>query len=179
MDANEPLDLIFIGDSLMEYFDWAARLPFHRVANLGVSGETVSWLLERILRVTGAHPKADVVFIQSGINDVSMDETSIAGPYRAVVDALRAAYPDARIVVTSLLPTLLPWLKPEVIDLLNSRLRSMASEAGQSVDFLDVHREFMAHGNLADLLMPDGIHVSEHGYEVWAEMVEQYLNTSL
>ncbi len=33
--------ILFTGDSLIEYFEWAARFPEHRIHNMGWSGETV------------------------------------------------------------------------------------------------------------------------------------------
>jgi len=38
--------ILFIGDSLTEFFDWQKRFPGHKVVNLGSAGETVETLFD-------------------------------------------------------------------------------------------------------------------------------------
>jgi lysophospholipase L1-like esterase len=165
--------ILFIGDSLIEYFDWAGRFPAHDVFNLGVSGETVEWLVERVPRITTKHPSADLIFIQSGINNVAMEDSGVLSEYREVVRRLKSAYPNARVYITSLLPTLLPFISPEEIVRLNGLLQGLAQES--SCAYLNVHDEFVK-GDLPTLLSMDGIHLSQKGYEVWADVVEKVID---
>jgi lysophospholipase L1-like esterase len=175
MTARPGKDILFLGDSLIEYFDWEGRFPAHRVRNLGISGETVEWLLERVPRIVQAHARADMVFIMTGINNVAMEETGIIAPYREVVALLTKAYPGAPVFIHSLLPTLLPFLGPETITSMNEKLEDLAAETGTR--FLDVHSSFAGDG-LARLLSPDGIHVSEAGYAVWSGIVEKAMESA-
>lgn len=175
MAGKKAKDLLFIGDSLIEYFDWTGRFPSHRVVNLGVSGETVEWLLERLERITSMHPKADMVFIMTGINNVAMEETGFISEYRNLLKKVTAAYPKARLYVNSLLPTLLPFLKPHVIQEVNLSLKTLAEETGAT--FLDIHSAFMA-SNLRELLLPDGVHLSEKGYKLWSGIIEGVIEAS-
>ncbi|MDF1614974.1 hypothetical protein [Desulfurivibrio dismutans] len=39
-------ELVFAGDSLIEYYDWAARFPQHRVHNQGWSGAVAELVAE-------------------------------------------------------------------------------------------------------------------------------------
>jgi lysophospholipase L1-like esterase len=164
--------ILFIGDSLIEYFDWEERFPEHEVFNLGISGETVEWLMERIPRIIEKHPKADMIFLQSGINNVAMEDSGFIAEYRKVVERLRAAYPAAKVYITSLLPTLLPFISPDEIVRLNMLLRELVVETGCT--YLNVHTAFM-QGDLPSLLSMDGIHLSQRGYEVWADIVEKVI----
>ena len=41
------MDMLFIGHSLVEFFDWQVRFPGHRAANLGVAGESVADIRSR------------------------------------------------------------------------------------------------------------------------------------
>jgi lysophospholipase L1-like esterase len=166
--------ILFIGDSLIEYFDWAERFPGHEVFNLGVSGETVEWLMERVPRITAKHLRADLIFLESGINNVAMEDSGFIAEYRKVVGRLKSAYPGARVYITSLLPTLLPFIKAGEVVRLNGLLQGLAEETGCT--YLDVHAEFM-RGDLPSLLSMDGIHLSRKGYEVWATVVEKVINT--
>lgn len=165
--------VILIGDSLIEWFDWAGRFPKHEVINLGISGETVEWMLDRLTHVTQTYPGAEKIFILTGINNVAMDDTGIIRPYRKSLRELRAAYPNAEIYVICLLPTRLPWIKPEIIMSLNMELGTLAHDEGAR--FIDLHDEFIRHG-LREMLAEDGIHISPAGYAVLSAEVARYLD---
>ncbi|HDH01537.1 MAG TPA: GDSL family lipase, partial [Nitrospirae bacterium] len=51
-------DILFLGHSLIEFFDWQTRFPDHRVASLGVAGETVEGLLSRLDGIIKEYPYA-------------------------------------------------------------------------------------------------------------------------
>ena len=167
-------DIIFIGDSLIEWFDWGERFGGHRVQNLGISGETVEMLLDRLPLVKKRHQQADLVFVQTGINNVAMEDTEILGTYAHVVKGLRESYPRARIYLTSLLPTLLPWINGKTIENLNRMLAELAGDAG--VEYFDAHSVFQEHG-VRKCLVEDGIHISPEGYEAWASAIELIVNS--
>jgi len=156
----------------MEWFDWIGRFQEHDVINLGISGETVEWMLERLPRVIQSCPDADSVFILTGINNVAMDDTGIIKPYRLALREFRKAYPEADIYVISLLPTRLPWIRPGTITSLNAELGTLARDEG--AQFIDVHDDFIRHG-LGEMLSEDGIHISPSGYAVLSAAVQKHL----
>lgn len=167
--AGKRKSILFIGDSLIEFYDWGGRFPAHTVWARGVSGETVEGLLGRLDRITSEHKQADMVFIMSGINNVSMDDQGFIRAYREIIERLKAAYPAARIYVNSLLPNLFPFIPQKAVVTANAALRSLAEETGAT--YLNVHKAFL-EGNLAKLLSTDGIHLSEKGYELWTRILE-------
>jgi lysophospholipase L1-like esterase len=163
-------DIIFAGDSLIEFFDWQERFPAHRVSNLGRAGETVEGLLARVDQIIKDHPSADLVFIMTGINNVAMEDAGFLGAYRDVLKKLSSAYPAARLYVHSLLPTLLPWISEAAVQEANRRLAALADECGAG--FLDVHSLFVGKG-VRECLSADGVHVSDAGYAAWSEFIEK------
>ena len=64
--------ILFIGHSLIEFFDWQKRFPGHSAVTLGVAGETTEVLLARIDRIRGAHPSADLIFLMTGLNNICL-----------------------------------------------------------------------------------------------------------
>lgn len=171
------MKILFLGDSLIEYFDWKARFPDHEVANLGVAGESVQGLLSRIVRILSAHSDVELIFIMSGINNLAMGDTEFYNFYRVILEKLSFVYQRADIYVQSLLPALVEFISDASIVEANSELEKIARETG--VHYLDVHGKFIDSSGrpIKEYLLDDGVHVSRAGYDVWAGIVEEVIKT--
>jgi lysophospholipase L1-like esterase len=167
--------ILFMGDSLVEFFDWQGRFPGHPITNLGIAGETVEGLYARIGKITRQFPSPDLVLIMTGINNVAMEDTDFLDSYRGIMKALSSAYPHTRIVFHALLPTLLPWVPNERVQEVNRSLHNIAQE--MNIEFLDLYSIFVdSQGNpFRDCLLPDGVHLSEKGYARWAEALARII----
>jgi lysophospholipase L1-like esterase len=168
-------NLVFIGDSLTEWFNWQKRFPGYRVKNLGISGETVEELLDRRDPIRSAVEDPDYIFLMTGINNVLMERYDIAAPYREITRNLTTWYKGAKVIVQSLLPVDMPWISNDLIRDVNRRLAGIAREF--EAEYLDVYSSFVdGEGNpKAGYLSDDGVHLSIRGYEAWAEAVEKFL----
>ncbi|MEW6116452.1 MAG: GDSL-type esterase/lipase family protein [Nitrospirota bacterium] len=175
---NTPRSLVFIGDSLTEYYDWQQRFPEHRVKNLGIAGEPAEGLLNRLNWELSRMQNPDVVFVMTGINNIAMDDYDIADTYREIVKRLSEWLKGSVIVVQSILPVLLPWIDNGVIKGINSDLKKIAEASGGV--YLDVYQLFVdENGNPdASCLLDDGVHLSDRGYEVWSKAVDEFLSYS-
>lgn len=171
--------LVFIGDSLTEWGDWEHRFPGYQVTNLGISGETVEGLLARRERIrTQIIDKPDFIFLMTGINNIAMEQYDITESYREIVRNLTTWYKKATVVVQSILPADMEWVSNNIIKDTNRHLKEIAREF--SADYLDVYTIFIDPNERPKpgLLMDDGVHLSNKGYEVWAEEVERFLKKS-
>lgn len=171
------MNLVFIGDSLTEWYDWQKRFPAYRVMNLGISGETVEELLDRRDHIRERVKDPGIIFLMTGINNILSEQYDITVPYREIVRNLTTWYKGAKIVVQSLLPVDMPWIKNDTIRTINRHLMEIARE--YTVAYLDVYTAFMdAGGNPKQgFLSDDGVHLAGKGYEVWAKVVEEYLRS--
>lgn len=173
--------LVFVGDSLTEYFDWQNRFPASEVLNLGVSGETVEGLLVRLDRIIPAIQKGgrnpDFIFVMTGINNIAMEDYEIIAVYREVIRAIAASFSESRLVIQSLLPVRIPWIDNTIIRQLNESLKQMAEDF--KAEYLDLYPIFMSPGSepKKEYLLDDGVHVSDKGYEVWSAALEDYLKS--
>jgi lysophospholipase L1-like esterase len=167
--------LVFIGDSLTQWFDWQSRFPDYDVMNLGISGETVEGLLNRRERLRVQLVDPDVLFLMTGINNLANEQYELAEPYQEIVRNLTTWYKKSTLVVQSILPVELTWISNRIIMDTNRRLEQIARE--HRADYLDVYRHFVdAAGNVRrGFLQEDGVHLSNKGYEAWASQVESYL----
>jgi lysophospholipase L1-like esterase len=170
------LNILFLGHSLIEFFDWQKRFPGHTVRNLGVAGESVEGLLFRLDGIVKTYPEADLVFIMTGINNIAMEDYDFLDPYREIIAKLSAAYPRSKIFVHSLLPVLVDFISNESILSVNNSIKALAGE--MKVEFLDVHKFFIdKQGNpVKDYLLDDGVHLSDEGYNVWSGALEEIIN---
>lgn len=166
------MKILFIGHSLIEFFDWQKRFPAHSVVNLGVAGEMVEGLLRRIRSITGKHSSADLIFLMSGLNDVAMEELGFLGSYREVIVRLKTAYPDVRIYINSLLPTAVDFIDNTSIWDVNDSLKKLSAESGAA--YLDIYHDFTHPDGsvIREYLLADGVHLSDQGYEVWSGVLE-------
>ena len=169
------MNLVFIGDSLTEWFDWQKRFPEHSIVNLGISGETIEELLERRDRIRSRASSPDRIFLLTGINNILMERYDIIAPYREAVRNFTTWWKSARTVVQSILPVDMPWISNNLVRDVNRRLLDVARE--YDADYLDLYARFTAEaGDLRPgLLSEDGVHLAKKGYEVWAQAVEEYL----
>ena len=167
--------LVFIGDSLTEWFDWQRRFPDYRVTNLGISGEPVEGLLARRERIRASVSDPDYIFLMTGINNLAMEQYFIADSYREIVRNLTTWYKQSKLVVQSILPVSLEWVSNNVIRDTNRTLADIARE--HSAEYLDVYSLFVdPKGNpKQEYLQEDGVHLSGKGYKVWADEVERFL----
>jgi lysophospholipase L1-like esterase len=166
--------ILFLGDSLIAYDDWQRRFPACVCVNLGLPGATVADCLARLAEVIHHHPRADMVVVMVGTNNLLMSEFGFLGQYEALVADLRAGYPRAVIAVCSLLPLPLSWLAPGAVARLNGLLKELAKQGGGV--YLDICASFMA-GGTRDCFAADGVHLSEEGYRRWTALLADRLVT--
>jgi lysophospholipase L1-like esterase len=173
------MDILFLGHSLVEFYDWQRPFPAHRVANLGVAGESVEGLLARIDQVTSQYPAADLILLMTGLNNIAMEDFAFCGIYRQILEKLAHAYPTARICMHSILPVRLEFISNQSIREVNSSLQNLAAATG--VEFLDLYPLFLdaAGRPVAAYFTDDGVHLSDIGYEVWASVLKKTVASGL
>ncbi|MHC4948546.1 MAG: GDSL-type esterase/lipase family protein [Planctomycetota bacterium] len=176
-----PVDLVFIGDSITQGWEGAGREVWHRhygdrnAVNLGISGDRTQHVLWRLEHgnVDGIAPRAAIVMIgtnNSNGNDHPVRE--IAEGVAAVVAALRERLPETRILLLDIFPRgERPNPQRGKVLQVNQLLRKL--DDGDHVRFLAIgHRFVEADGTISRDVMPDFLHLSPAGYEIWAEAIE-------
>lgn len=185
---RERVRLVFLGDSILRHFEtegraaWRDHYAPRRAANFAIEGDrtqNVLWRIEDGL-FDGMAPRLIVLGIGTN-NTHESSAAEIAAGVRAVVDALRARIPGARILVLALLPRG-SWAPGDPVRVRVERTNALVAAwaSKQSIDWLDVGPAFLAEDGLLDRrLMPDGLHPGAAGYAVLAESLEPELQRIL
>lgn len=175
------VDLIFIGDSITQGWEgepgkdvWQKFYGSRKAMNAGISGDRTQHVLWRLDHgnVDGIKPKLAVVMI--GTNNSGGDSPQdIAAGITAIVEELREELPETKILLLGIFPR---GETPEdrqrkVNKATNEIVKSL--DDGKRVYYLDISKEFLDdNGKLSQQIMPDLLHLSKRGYEIWAEAIE-------
>lgn len=184
---GEPIDLVFIGDSLTEHWllegkdTWNQEFAAWRPGNFGISGDTTYGVLWRLKQnaISGLHPKVVVVLI--GTNDLSVGRTpeTTAKAIRKVVQTIKSQLPDTTVVLLGLLPR--NWRGDparQMVREVNEQISTV--DNGKDVVYLDIGNSFIDQkGELIPDLMADAIHLSANGYKKFAEVLKPTLERYL
>jgi lysophospholipase L1-like esterase len=177
------------GRALWEESFGAAAGP-NRALNLGISGDRLEHVLHRIRprsagglgHLDGAGLAPEFVVLLIGINNSWMSEEpvvdSIVEGTRAVLEAVHARQPQARIVLQTLLPTAERDRNEQIVQPVNRRLAGLAASprfAGH-VSLLDLHAAFLdREGRQVTSYFVDGLHPNEAGYRAWRDRLVPFL----
>jgi lysophospholipase L1-like esterase len=177
--------VVFLGDSITEFWSLSDTFPGKPYVNRGISGQTTPQILLRFRQdVIALKPK--VVVILAGTNDIAENTGPIT--LAAIEDNLTSMVDLAqrngiRVVFSSLVPALqYPWrpdLAPvEKIRALNDWMKDYAAKEG--LVFLDYHSA-MANDKrgLKAELSEDGVHPNKAGYAVMAPLAEKAITAAL
>ncbi|MFT7723497.1 MAG: GDSL-type esterase/lipase family protein [Roseateles sp.] len=186
-DAGRRVDLVFLGDSITQGWEnegraaWAEHFARHHAVALGFGGDRTENLLWRLQHgeLDGMAPKAIVLLIgTNNTGDRLEDPALTVAGIRRNLDEIRQRQPQARVLLLALLPR---GERPD--DLLrrhNARINALlpALADGRQVVFLDIGPQLMnPDGTLPQALLPDFLHLSPQGYDIWARSLDATLTS--
>ena len=183
------VDVLFVGDSITQGWEgagrkaWAEHFAPLKSANFGIGGDRTEHVLWRITEgkeLEGIDPKVAVLMIGTN-NSGSNSAKEIADGVAAIVKELRRQKPKMKVLLLGVFPragkrdkeaTLVPStnLHPKIkqINDIIARL-----DDGKAVKYLDIGGKFLdKDGGLPKEIMPDYLHLSDKGYEIWAGAIK-------
>jgi len=165
---------LFIGDSLIEFFNWQNRFPDHQIINFGQAGETAEGLAARLPGIIKQYEAPDLIMIMTGTNNIAMEDYGFLFTYEKIIIQLQEAYPAAKITMASLLPIELFWLG-DAVPRVNKRLQEISQN--MAIYYLDLYPLFLGRDGKQNqaFFEPDNVHLSLEGYEVWSDALEEFL----
>jgi len=179
------VDLVFLGDSITHHWTegffvgtgqeiWKQYYGHRNAVNMGFAGDDTRNVLWRLINgeVDGISPKLVVVMI--GTNNTGDPQTieNIGDGVIAIVNTLRQKLPQTKVLLLGIFPRAEnPGPLRDKIAKINQHASKVAD--GEMVHYLDIGAKFLnPDGTMSPDIMPDYVHPSEKGYQIWAEAIE-------
>ena len=190
-----PVGVLFLGDSITEGWSKAPHIWEHyygdlQPANFGIGGDQTQHVIWRIENgeLDGIHPKVVVLLLGTN-NAASHTGEEIAAADTKIIGMIRARIPGAKVLLLAIFPRD-ARRNPEglitdaaiadaakrmaAIDRANALLAKL--DDGVNIRFLDIGGVFLGRdGKIPWTLMPDQLHPTAAGYQLWAEAMQPLL----
>jgi beta-glucosidase len=183
-----PINLLFIGDSITDFWPRKAAATWQKFepyqpADFGVSGDRTEHVLWRIEHgeLDGLKPKATVIMI--GTNNVGhftdeKPEWAAAG-VKKILDEVHKRMPETKVLLLGVFPRDAAGSpKRQAVEAINNIISTYAN--GKDTIYLDIGDKFLDDkGELPKDVMPDKLHPSEKGYQIWYDAMWPTLDKML
>lgn len=187
------IDILFLGDSITDNWRkpeqglsvWEKNYAPLHAANFGISGDRTQHVLWRMQNDELIGYKPRVVVLMIGTNNTGLERDKltprnsteeVVEGVTAIVKGLTTQWPETKILFLAIFPRA---EKPDdparlQVNAVNQALARLHD--GKQIFFLDIGPKFLAaDGTLPKEIMPDFLHPSTKGYEIWAEAIKEPL----
>lgn len=179
--------LVFLGDSITQGWEGAGKVAWEKhwaplgAANFGIGGdrtEHVLWRLENG-NFDGLKPKLVVLMIgtnntgHQNRNGYLCSAEQTAEGVKAIINKVQQKCPGTKVLLLGIFPRGADnndaFRKQNAAT--NSLIRTYADD--KSIYYMDLGEKFLQpDGTLSQEIMPDRLHLSPKGYEIWAEAID-------
>ncbi|MGN0835720.1 MAG: GDSL-type esterase/lipase family protein [Candidatus Spyradosoma sp.] len=173
--------LVFIGDSITDNWRgpgkaaWDASFARFSPLNLGYSGDRTENVLFRLTYgenlPPNIRPRAFVLLIGTnnfGHRDEAPEDVA-AGEIK-IIELLRAARPDAHVVVIATFPRAGERFEKKIAAQNAAVAAWVAARGDEKISVLNINPKFVGEDGKVDFaLLPDGLHPNAQGHKIWAD----------
>lgn len=166
-------DIVFFGDSLTYYGDFSKAFPDKVVCNLGLRGDTIQGMIDRVEQVFLLDPMA--VFIMAGINDVeTYNKEQFNIKYHNLIDVITKNLPNCKLIIQTMLPVNCDSFDIRCsnarVKTFNDVINSISVE--YNLPLIDLYTSYENGGMLPHMLTTDGIHLKLTSYDIWYSVIK-------
>lgn len=187
-------ELVFLGDSITQGWEgagkesWAKHWAPLNAVGFGIGGdrtEHVLWRLENG-NFAGLKPKAVVLMIgtnntgHQGRDGYLSPADQTAEGIKSIINKLQQLTPDTKILLLAIFPRGADATDKfrQQNEATNAIIKGFADD--KKVFFMDIGDKFLSpDGTLAPEIMPDKLHLSPAGYEIWSNAIKDKVNELL
>lgn len=180
------IDLLFVGDSITDWFFWPRGngeatggevweehfAPLN-AANFAIAGDTTQGVLWRMQNGELEGFDAKLIVLMLGTNNINRNPPAeIVEGDRLIIEEFRQRQPQAKVLLLGIFPRTEEADAPvrTTIREINAELARLADN--EQVFYMDIGDAFLTDdGTLPTEVMPDGLHPSPLGYQLWADAI--------
>jgi len=182
----KPGGIVFVGDSITDFFRLNEFFHGIYVINRGIGGDTTDGVLKRLNESVFALLPSKV-FLLIGTNDIGENKSDehIIRNIREIIDMIREKCPETQIYLQSIYPVsrvndkkinkyIVGRRTNERIRRINGELKKIARE--KDIVYIDVFSHLTdENGNLKLEYTVEGLHLTIEGYRVCADVLRPYV----
>jgi lysophospholipase L1-like esterase len=171
--------LVFYGSSSIRLWetleeDFKGHLPL----NIGFGGSTLAacgWFFERVF--TNLHPRSIIIY--AGDNDLgdgrSPEEVFLF--FNELLHLIQHRFGDIPFGFISIKPSISRWDIVDKIRQTNRLIEAEIKKTGSNLGFINIYDSMTDKSGYPkrEFLDPDGLHITEKGYQLWKEIILNYL----
>jgi len=178
MLPQKDSSIVFLGNSLTAYGEWAEYYENNNIVNRGIPGDHCDGVRERLDEIVKLHPRK--IFLLIGVNDLAYHPPEIVfAKYEHLLQAMLKKMPTSTIYVQTLFPVNNEVSPTPVsnadVRTLNQGIKQLALT--YQVPVIDLYPLLVdANGNLGAGYTLDGIHLNGVAYLKWAEFLSSKVN---
>ncbi len=183
------IELLFLGDSITDAWGGEGHSPnaagaqlFEKeflplkAANFGIGGDRTQHVLWRLQNGELDDIKPKVVMLMIGTNNSNgTDNTAeeIAEGVTAIVKEIHKKSPETKVLLLGIFPRgPKPNPQRDKLKAVNAVIAKL-DDGGKTVKYLDIGDKFLEpDGTLSKDIMPDYLHLSPKGYQIWTDAVK-------
>lgn len=175
--SHGDINLVFLGDSITDFWRtkglkvWGETWGPMKAADFAISGELVQQTLWRVENGELDGYKAKLVVVMIGTNNLRRwSDREIADGIKVLCAAIQKHQSDAKLLLLGIFPR-----GEKADDPARQRIKNINAEIaklddGKKLFYLDIGAKFLAEdGTLTKEIMPDFLHPSAKGYQIWAD----------
>ncbi len=167
---NARADIVFFGDSLTYYGDFASVFPNKVVCNLGLRGDTIQGMIDRVEQLQMLEPND--IFLMVGINDIGLlSPEKFKNRFVLLVNTIMNIIPEANLFIQSILPVNSIDFRISYdnkrIENYNYCIREIVNK--NQLYFVDLYFDYLdlKTFQLSKQFTIDGIHLQSNAYNIW------------
>ena len=181
-DTEGPIGLLFIGDSITHRWEnaqdiWQKYFGQYNPADFGIEGDKTQNVLWRFENgeLDNIHPKVVVLLI--GTNNITYPASDIVQADTKIVREIHRRLPGTKVLLLGIFPR-----GADANDPIRAKIKAINAELskldnGNDTRFLDFGDKLLdPNGNITKEMMPDSLHPTHEGYQIWADSMQPLLD---
>ncbi len=164
-------NFVFIGDSILDWFNCNYYFPELDIINHGVAGDIINGVISRLPQAVNRQ-ETQSILVMIGHNDLCMgaDVAQAMSKFEKIC-ALIKEKNISNVYISGLLP--IDFVDNTIVMDYNNGLKELSLKYGFT--FIPVRDNFMDNNLNINNELSDGLHLTEKGYNVLAKVFKNYI----